>query len=125
MPGQVHRLRTCRFRDTDQLLFDANVWLFLYSPQYGPNDSRVRVYSAAIKNILNARSRIFVDSLIFSEFINTWARFTYNKLWHRQNSKASRLTGAARHSNLSQKLSLMRAGEFSVSPPELIVSFRR
>lgn len=80
MAGQVHRLSTYRFRDTDRLLFDANVWLFLYSPQYGPNDSRVRVYSAAVKNILSARSRNFVDPLIFSEFINTWARFTYNKL---------------------------------------------
>lgn len=80
MPGKIHRLSTYRFRDTDQLLFDANVWLFLYSPQYGPNDSRVRVYSAALKKILAARSHIHIDALVLSEFINTWARFAYNTI---------------------------------------------
>jgi len=80
MPGTVRRLSTHRFHETDRLLFDANVWLFLYSPQYGPNDSRVHIYSAALKKVLAAHSHIFVDSLVFSEFINAWARFMYNKL---------------------------------------------
>lgn len=80
MPGTIRRLSTYRFRETDRLLFDANVWLFLFSPQYSPTDRRVQVNSAAVKNILGARSRIIVDALIFSEFINAWARFAYNKL---------------------------------------------
>ncbi len=80
MPGTVRRLSTYRFREMDRLLFDANVWLFLYSPQYGPNDNRVRTYSGAVKSALVAHSHIFVDALVLSEFINAWARFTYNKL---------------------------------------------
>jgi len=80
MPGTVRRLSTYRFREMDRLLFDANVWLFLYSPQYGPNDNRVRTYSAALKSALGVQSQIFIDALVLSEFINTWARFTYNKL---------------------------------------------
>ena len=80
MPGTVRRLSTYRFRDTDRLLFDANVWLLLYSPQYGPTDNRVRTYSGAVKSALAVHSHIFVDALVLSEFINTWARFTYNKL---------------------------------------------
>jgi predicted nucleic acid-binding protein len=80
MPGTIRRLSTYRFRETDRLLFDANVWLFLYSPQYGPNDNRVRIYSAALKSMLAAHSSIFIDALVLSEFINTWARFAYNKL---------------------------------------------
>jgi len=80
MPGTIRRLSTYRFRETDRLLFDANIWLFLYSPQYGPNDNRVRIYSAALKRVLAASSPIFIDALVLSEFINTWARFTYNKL---------------------------------------------
>jgi predicted nucleic acid-binding protein len=76
----VRPLGTHRFRQTDRLLFDTNVWLFLYSPQYGPNDNRVRIYSGAAKSALAAQSTIFIDVLVLSEFINTWARFTYNKL---------------------------------------------
>jgi predicted nucleic acid-binding protein len=79
MPATVRRLSTYRFGDTDRLLFDANIWLFLYSPQYGPQDRRVRIYSAGLKNILAARSRIFIDALVLSEFINTSARFAYNR----------------------------------------------
>jgi len=80
MPGTVGRLSIYRFRETDRLLFDANIWLFLYSPQYGPNDTRVRTYSSAVKSALAAQSHVFVDALVLSEFISTWARFTYNKL---------------------------------------------
>jgi len=80
MPGTVRRLSTYHFRETDRLLFDANVWLFLYSPQYGPTDNRVRTYSGAVKSALAAHSQIFIDALMLSEFINAWARFTYNKL---------------------------------------------
>jgi len=66
MPGTIRRLSTYRFRETDRLLFDANIWLFLYSPQYGPNDNRVRIYSAALKSVLAAHSPIFIDTLVLS-----------------------------------------------------------
>lgn len=33
-----------------------------------------------MKSALAAHSHIFVDVLVLSEFINAWARFTYNKL---------------------------------------------
>lgn len=80
MPGKAHRISAYRFRKTDHLIFDTNIWLFLYSPQYGPTDSRVRVYSAALKSVLAARSRILIDSLVLSEFMNAMARFVYNTL---------------------------------------------
>ena len=92
MPGTVRRLGTYHFRETDRLLFDTNVWLFLYSPQYGPNDNRVRVYSAAVKSALTAHSHIFVDALVLSEFINAWARFMYNKLPASMNAILERWT---------------------------------
>lgn len=80
MPGAIHRISTCRFSDTDRLFFDANIWLFLYGRQHGPTDSHVRVYSAALKQILAADSHIFIDALVLSEVINRMARFPYNKM---------------------------------------------
>lgn len=80
MPGKAHRISAYHFHETDQLIFDTNIWLFLYSPQYGPTDSRVRVYSSALKSVLAAHSRILIDSLVLSEFMNTMARFAYNTL---------------------------------------------
>lgn len=65
------------FRPEDKLFVDANVWLFVYGPQR-PGDARVAVYSQALAKILSARSRIYIDVLIVSEFINTYARLQWN-----------------------------------------------
>lgn len=64
------------FRPNDQLFLDANIWLFIYGPQ-GPGNARTRVYSAAFRRVLEAGSRIYIDVLIVSEFINTYARLRW------------------------------------------------
>jgi len=67
------------FQTTDALLLDANIWLFIYGPS-APNDSRSRIYSNAFKAILAAHSKIYIDVLITSEFINTYTRIEYSRL---------------------------------------------
>ena len=62
------------FGSTDHLFLDANIWLYLYGPQQPPASSYVKTYSNAYKRILSAKSRIYVDALIVSEFINRYAR---------------------------------------------------
>jgi len=70
------------FKADDELLLDANVWFFLYGP-HSPNDSRVAVYSRALANILAAKSRIYIDVLIISEFVNRYARLKHSLLIRR------------------------------------------
>lgn len=65
--GQYH------FSSNDKLFLDTNIWLFFYGPQT-PRDHWVSVYSKAFTNILDAKSTIYIDVLIVSEFINTYAR---------------------------------------------------
>lgn len=73
MAGSVVDISKHPFSKTDQLLVDANVWLLLYGPQ-PPNSQRVAAYSSAFKRILQASSQIYIDPLITSEFVNTYAR---------------------------------------------------
>ena len=61
------------------MLLDANIWLFVYGPGK-PGDRRVKVYSRALDKMLRAKSRIYIDVLIVSEFINAYARLQYNIL---------------------------------------------
>ena len=64
------------FTDQDVLLFDTNIWFFIYGQQK-PNESKeskVSIYSNALKHILAANSQIYIDTLIISEFINTYSR---------------------------------------------------
>ena len=80
MGKSAHRIDRYAFQSTDGLFFDANIWLFIYGPRYGPQDRRTAVYSAALRRILAASSSIFMDVLVLSEFVNACARFAYNTL---------------------------------------------
>ncbi len=66
------------FSAKDELFLDANIWLFLYGPQQPRPRSYIKTYSNAYKRILSAKSRIYVDVLIVSEFINRYARLQQN-----------------------------------------------
>lgn len=76
MANEVSRIIGYPFSASDKLLLDTNVWLFVYAP-HGPNDSRVTVYSQALADILAAESRIYIDLLIVSEFINRYVQLKH------------------------------------------------
>lgn len=67
-----------KFAETDKLFFDANIWLSLYGPQGAPNDPRTQIYSNALAKAMRAKSQIWVDVLVVSEFINRFARIEYD-----------------------------------------------
>ena len=56
---------------------DTNIWLYVYAPQ-APDDWRTRTYSRSLTKILTAKSRIFIDAMVLSEFINRYSRLAYN-----------------------------------------------
>lgn len=64
------------FTSKDKLFLDANIWLYLYCPQ-GSRDYWVKTYSNVFDRILDAESLIYIDVLVLSEFINTFARQEY------------------------------------------------
>lgn len=80
MPETPSPIDRYRFTSSDKLLLDANVWLFIFSPQYRPTDQRAKVYSIALKCMLEARSTILIGAMVLSEFVNVLARLAYNTL---------------------------------------------
>jgi predicted nucleic acid-binding protein len=65
MTANTINIGSYTFTQTDELLIDANVWLYIHGPQI-PNDQRSTNYSNALTNI--------IDVLILSEFINRYSR---------------------------------------------------
>ncbi len=65
-----------KFKPNDAFFLDANIWLFICGPQK-PKDKRAEEYSQAFKKMLSAQCRIYIDVLIISEFINTYARMKW------------------------------------------------
>ena len=66
-------VRYYNFTSKDKLFLDANIWLYLFSPRE-PRDRWKQIYSEVFERILKANSRIYVDVLVLSEFINAYAR---------------------------------------------------
>lgn len=77
MPTEIFRVDSYDFVEADALFIDTNVWLYVYAPQ-APDDKRTRVYSRALASILSAKSRIFIDAMVLSEYINRYSRLAYN-----------------------------------------------
>lgn len=76
MANNAMSVQNYRFRKTDGLFLDANIWLFIVGPLQ--NRYKTAVYSSAFRRILEAGSKIFVDVLVISEVINRYARTK----WH-------------------------------------------
>ena len=64
------------FQSQDELFLDANTWLYVYATQ-NPKSYWVKVYSKAFERILIAKSCIYIDILVVSEFVNTYARLKW------------------------------------------------
>ena len=69
-------VRHHNFTPQDKLFLDTNIWFYLYGPQKLGN-RWARIYSMVFNDILNAKSRIYIDVLIVSEFINSYARLKW------------------------------------------------
>ncbi|MBO1351546.1 MAG: PIN domain-containing protein [Hormoscilla sp. GUM202] len=80
MSNQVIDINNYKFTSADAVLFDANVWLYIYGRQEDVSPRNRATYTLALRRIRSARGQIFLDGFVLSEFINAYARFVYNKL---------------------------------------------
>ena len=78
MKNKVVDVQNYHFQPQDKLLFDTNIWLILFGPQEPRKTKRINIYSSAFQSILKAKSKIYIDVLVVSEFINTYARQKWN-----------------------------------------------
>jgi hypothetical protein len=79
MKNKARDARTHRFAATDQILPDANIWLYLYGPSANPATWPVRTYSGVFAGLLTAKSQLYLDVLVLSEFVNRFARIEWKR----------------------------------------------
>ena len=68
-------LEQYNFDESDCVFLDANIWMFIYGPPQ--RKDKTKIYSGALRRLLEARSRIFIDILVISEMINAYARLKW------------------------------------------------
>lgn len=77
------------FKAGDRLFLDTNVWLFLNCPtnqQKKEDEIKVNKYSSAFVRALEAKSSIYINIPVISEFINAYAR----RRWKERMAKKTR-----------------------------------
>lgn len=71
--SEIYNLSEYKFSRDEGVFFDTNVWINLHFPH--PNSKkRASSYSRAFQKILSARSRIFIDVIVLSEFVNVFIK---------------------------------------------------
>lgn len=75
--NKVYRLDGYAFQPQETLLLDANVWLFLFPAPSGTGPVWAKKYSAAFKQMLVAKTRLVMDALVLSEYVNRYCRIEW------------------------------------------------
>ena len=76
MTYRASDVRYYNFTPQDKLFLDANIWLYLYGPPK-PRSYWRSLYASIFNRMLRAKSRIYIDVLVVSEFINAYARLKW------------------------------------------------
>jgi len=80
MKNKAFDPRSHTFTVSDQILPDANIWIYLFGPASASVGPAVTTYSAVLNNMLKAQSHLFLDVLVMGEFVNRYARLEYERL---------------------------------------------
>ena len=79
MMYKCHPIQYYDFSSADRLLLDTNVWLYIFGLTGHTMEKKKELYSNAFKRILMAKSCIYINTLIISEFINVYARLAWRQ----------------------------------------------
>ena len=67
------------FESTDIILFDTNIWIYLFYPLGDFKQKVSAKYSEIYKKILMKKCKIIVPTLVISEFFNVCLKFEFSR----------------------------------------------
>ena len=75
--SNIHNASTYSFSSNDQILLDANIWLYLFSPPCNPQGREARQYGHVFKKMQAAKAIIVTDQFLISEYLNRYVRIEF------------------------------------------------
>jgi len=79
--NKAHDLSTYAFQKHESFLLDTNVWVYLYRIPSKKPSRFTASYSAAMKAMLAAGSKLVMDAMVLSEYLNLYCRLEWNALY--------------------------------------------
>ena len=80
MKNKAHDLATYAFAKNEVLLFDTNIWLYLFPAPSNPAPAFTSKYSAALKRMQQVGASLALDVLVLAEYLNAYCRIEWNAL---------------------------------------------
>ncbi len=130
MKNKAFNLSKYTFSSSDKILFDANIWLYLFPPPGNPQYPFAAVYSAHFSRMIRDGAQPVLDPIVLSEYLNRYCRIEWEGRYKRTHIKykafrdspdfksvgksaasfARKISSlCARHANSSEKLDIEKA----------------
>lgn len=130
MKNKAYNLSQYMFFTCEKILFDANIWLYLFPPPGNPQHYSAAVYSTHFARMLRDGAQPVLDPLVLSEYLNRYCRIEWEGKYKKahikykefRNSSDFKTVGksaasfarkisslCARHATSSEKLDIEKA----------------
>ncbi len=76
-------------KTSENYFFDNNVWMFLFCPLASYDRRKQDRYSRFFQQLVSGKQKIFINSLVLSEFANAYLRIDFN-LWKAKKENAGK-----------------------------------
>lgn len=78
--SSVYHIDAYRPTSSESFFFDNNIWMLLHYPATQYQTNRIQKYAGLLQDIINLNCLIFINSMVVSEFVNSWLRSDYKNL---------------------------------------------
>lgn len=77
MKNKIYNLESYSFSSGEQVLVDANIWIYLFPAPSDPNQRFGKQYSSAFSALIKSKAEPILDPMILSEYLNRYCRIEW------------------------------------------------
>ena len=87
MNNKAYNLASYSFTTGEEILLDANIWLYLFLAPGNPQYDFANQYSSVFAKLIQAKARLILDPIVLSEYLNRYCRLEWEGNFRSQYSK--------------------------------------
>lgn len=77
MKNKAHNVANYSFTSGEEVLFDANIWIYLFPPPGNPAHFYATQYSKAVSCLVKANAQPVLAPIVLSEYLNRYCRIEW------------------------------------------------
>ena len=85
----IYNINDFEVKSNKTFIFDANIWLYLFSPLHEKAQKEIKAYSKFLESTISRNCTIYITSSIISEIANVILRSEYKFIQEREGKQIS------------------------------------